>query len=131
MIFQILNTGVAVMVIATLLSLSFLLPEREGFFTSDAAKTKKVSQYFFYCLVLNSDSKFRFSTSTNLRGFNAGSVELDGSSIILNSSDARKTIGISDFFCIGNNGFQFSRKEERRSVVASFHRVIGICSAGI
>lgn len=46
MIFEILNTGVAVMIISTLLSLSFLLPEREGFITDDAAKTKKVLGIF-------------------------------------------------------------------------------------
>ncbi|MFM8192803.1 MAG: cytochrome c oxidase assembly protein [Actinomycetota bacterium] len=46
MIFEILNTGVAVMVIATLLSLTFLLPEREGFFADDAAKTKKLLAIF-------------------------------------------------------------------------------------
>jgi cytochrome c oxidase assembly factor CtaG/putative copper export protein len=45
-IFEILNTGVAVMIISTLLSLSFLLPEREGFITDDAAKTKKVLGIF-------------------------------------------------------------------------------------
>jgi len=45
------------MVIATLLSLSFLLPEREGFFTSDAAKTKKFLNIFsiawFLTAILN------------------------------------------------------------------------------
>jgi cytochrome c oxidase assembly factor CtaG/putative copper export protein len=45
-IFEILNTGVAVMIISALLSLSFLLPEREGFITDDAAKTKKVLGIF-------------------------------------------------------------------------------------
>lgn len=34
------------MIISTLLSLSFLLPEREGFITDDAAKTKKVLGIF-------------------------------------------------------------------------------------
>ena len=41
MIFEIANTGAAVMVVATLLSLSFLLPERDGWLTDEAQKTEK------------------------------------------------------------------------------------------
>jgi putative copper resistance protein D len=40
-IFEIANTGAAVMVVATLLSLSFLLPERDGWLTDEAQKTEK------------------------------------------------------------------------------------------
>ncbi|MFM8897247.1 MAG: cytochrome c oxidase assembly protein [Actinomycetota bacterium] len=41
MIFEIANTGAAVMVVATLLSLSFLLRERDGWLTNEAHKTEK------------------------------------------------------------------------------------------
>ena len=41
MIFEIANTVISVMVISALISLSFLLPEKEGFFTGEANKTKK------------------------------------------------------------------------------------------
>ena len=41
MIFEIVNTGAAVMVIAALLSLAFLLPEREGWLTEESDKTKR------------------------------------------------------------------------------------------
>lgn len=41
MIFEIANTGAAVMVVATLLSLSFLLPERDGWLTDAAQKTQR------------------------------------------------------------------------------------------
>jgi len=57
-IFEILNTGVAVMVIATLLSLTFLLPEREGFFTDDAAKTKNILAIFSLAWFLTATLNF-------------------------------------------------------------------------
>ena len=41
MIFEIANTVISVMVISALISLSFLLPEKDGFFTGEAKKTKK------------------------------------------------------------------------------------------
>ena len=41
MIFEIANTVVSVMVISALIALSFLLPEKDGFFTGEAIKTKK------------------------------------------------------------------------------------------
>ena len=41
MIFEIVNTGAAVMVIAALLSMAFLLPEREGRLTEESDKTKR------------------------------------------------------------------------------------------
>jgi cytochrome c oxidase assembly factor CtaG len=57
-IFEILNTGVAVMVIATLISLSFLLPEREGFLTEDAAKTRKFLVIFAFTWLITSILNF-------------------------------------------------------------------------
>ena len=41
MIFEIVNTGAAVMVIAALLSMAFLLPERDGWLTDESKRTQR------------------------------------------------------------------------------------------
>ena len=41
MIFEIVNTGAAVMVIAALLSMAFLLPERDGWLTDESNRTQR------------------------------------------------------------------------------------------
>lgn len=41
MIFEIINTGAAVMVIAALLSMAFLLPERDGWLTDESNRTQR------------------------------------------------------------------------------------------
>ena len=40
-IFEIANTGASVMVVAALVSLAFLLPERDGWLTNEAHKTQR------------------------------------------------------------------------------------------
>lgn len=54
MIFEIANTGAAVLVIAALIAMSFLLPERDGFLTLDSEKMKRLLILFSTSWVVTS-----------------------------------------------------------------------------
>ncbi|MFM8752387.1 MAG: cytochrome c oxidase assembly protein [Actinomycetota bacterium] len=58
MIFEIANTGAEVMVIAALVSMSFLLPERDGFFTRESDKTRRALKIASLSWVITSIGNF-------------------------------------------------------------------------
>ncbi|MFM8843580.1 MAG: copper resistance D family protein, partial [Actinomycetota bacterium] len=58
MIFEIANTGAEVMVIAALVSMSFLLPERDGFLTSESDKTRRALKIASISWVITSIGNF-------------------------------------------------------------------------